>query len=379
MLRAALYCTALAALAACAAPGPMQPPLSRDELLSAATVFGALPQNQLLSPDDVFGIDEEMRSFVRLLTEDMTSPQVKLSKLLNGMEERGLFALDYATDETLTVRETFDERRGNCLSFTMLFVVLAREAGLRATYQMVDVPPAWSSDADLLVLTNHINAVIKTPVGPHYTVDFNITEFKGHYDSHEVSDNYALALFYSNLGVEALVNKDHATSFLYLKAAIDTYPEISGAWVNLGLLYSRRGLYERAESAYLHALAENPRNRSAMTNLAGLYTTTGNEQLADAYRKRVRHYQQRNPYYHYALAYAAYQEQRFADALELLDGAIRLKGNEHQFYFLEGLTHEALGQKRNAEHSFLRAKKHAELGELKEQYDSRIQALAQRL
>ena len=47
-----------------------------------------------------------------------------------------MFSLDYS-EVTRTASATFHERQGNCLSFTMLFVGLARAAGLTATYQSV--------------------------------------------------------------------------------------------------------------------------------------------------------------------------------------------------------------------------------------------------
>jgi tetratricopeptide (TPR) repeat protein len=292
------------------------------------------------------------------------------------MRERGLFSLDYSADVTHTARETFYTRQGNCLSFTILFVALAREAGLPVRYQMVDIPPIWSSKSEFIVLNNHINALIKTELQPSYVVDFNIEEFKGNYDTQEVNDSYALALFYSNLGVEALMAQDYETSFVYLSSAIRAYPRIPGPWVNLGLLYSRRGLYEYAESAYLNALDIDPRNRSALTDLAALYSAMGDEERAQAYRDRIRSYQQRNPYYHYALAQDAYQASRYTDALKLVAEAIKLKRNEHQFYFLQGLAYFRLGQRRDAENSFVQAKKYAELGETISLYDAKIEALS---
>ena len=66
--------------------------------------------------------------------------------LIEAMEERGMFSLEYA-EVTRTASGTFHDRQGNCLSFTMLFVALARAAGsARRRYQSVEVPPTWSYD-----------------------------------------------------------------------------------------------------------------------------------------------------------------------------------------------------------------------------------------
>jgi Flp pilus assembly protein TadD len=206
--------------------------------------------------------------------------------------------------------------------------------------------------------------------------DFNIVDQKGNYKTREVSDRYALALFYSNVGVDALLAGDYATSFVQLKAAIEAFPKIPGPWVNLGLLYARQGLHAQAEAAYLHALEADAGNRSALTNLASLYITIGDKQRADIYRERIRRYQERNPYYHYSRAQRAYESEQYRASLELLDVALRLKRDEHQFYFLQALAHYRLGERQQAERSLLRAKEHAHFAEIKARYEAGIETLA---
>jgi Flp pilus assembly protein TadD len=257
----------------------------------------------------------------------------------------------------------------------MLFVALAREANLNVSYQMVDIPPFWSADSDVIMLNNHVNAFIDGSLDQDYVVDFNVADFKGNYESREVTDGYALALYYSNLGAESLVAEDYERSFAELRAAITAYPEIPGPWVNLGVLYSRRGLLDHAEASYLHALAADRENRSALTNLVSLYESRGEDERAEVYRKEVRAYQQRNPYYHYFLAQQAYGEQRFEDALELADRAIRLKRDEHQFYFLQALAYHGLGRTEDAERSLVEARDSAQFAEIRDRYDSKLEAL----
>jgi Flp pilus assembly protein TadD len=375
MSRFLLVCALLIAAADCFAARAARPALPQDELLQATALFGSPVAQEPLAAEAVLAIDEEMRAFVSEQVDGIANPEAKLRRLLAGMRDRGLFALDYTGTTTRTVRETFHEQEGNCLSATMLFVALAREAGLRVSYQMVDIPPIWSSDSDVVMLNDHINALVESAYRPDYAVDFNLVDTKGNYETRKVSDGYALSLFYSNLGAESLIDEDYARSFVELRAAIVAYPQIPGPWVNLGVLYSRRGLVAHAESAYLHALAADPRNRSALTNLASLYASSGDDARADVYRKRIRSYQQRNPYYHYSLAQRAYQERRFAAALDMLDTAIRLKRDEHQFYFLKALAYYGLGRRLDAERSLVEARESVASAEIRERYNSKIEAL----
>jgi Flp pilus assembly protein TadD len=270
------------------------------------------------------------------------------------LEQRGMFSLEYA-EVTRTASETFHQRQGNCLSFTMLFVGLARAAGLSAIYQSVEVPPMWSNDGQV-VIASHVNAVVRMGGGRDTIVDFNTGAAQDDQHSRRVDDSYALSLFYTNLGAEALLRAEHAASLVYLREAARVHSDIAGIWVNLGVLYARHGRYEHAEAAYLRALAVDAREQSALVNLALVYDALGEPKLAALFRERVRTYRERNPYYHYALATRAYEQQQFGTALTSVRRALRLKSDEHEFYTLRGQALTALGRARDAQNSFARAR-----------------------
>jgi Flp pilus assembly protein TadD len=340
---------------------PGRPALDQAELLSAATLGVATPIDPPISRAAVFEIDDSMRAFVSDQIGRAVQERVKLLRLLDGMRTNGLLSLDYTTASTYTPRVTFYERQGNCISATMLFIVLAREAGLDVAYQLVDVPPTWSDEPDIVVVASHVNAVVKSRSGDwDYVVDFNGTGDVSQYRSREIDDDEVLALFYNNLGAEALIRKEHDLSFQYFRAAIDLEPRISSVWSNIGVLYARLGFSQHAEAAYLQALAASQRNRSALTNLAHFYAARGDQETAALYREQVRRYQERNPYYHYAIAERAYQEERFADALAAVRRAIRLKPDEQRFHELRGLASLEIGRESEAERSFARANMYAE-------------------
>jgi Flp pilus assembly protein TadD len=359
MLRATLL-TVLLLTAASAAAGPRRPALE-DAILTSGAAFG-LPANVRVptSREAVFGLDEDMQAFVAEATEGSSEPITRLKRLLAAMTELGLFSLDYSLNTTLTAGATFRNRRGNCLSFTLLFITLARAAGLDASYQIVDVPPQWSDENDLIVIGRHIDALIELPHNSEYVVDFNEAQFETSYPRRVVTDDHALALFYNNVGAEALIRRDYTRSFLYFRAAVGVDERLSAAWANLGLLYRRIGRATLAEAAYRKALAVDSRNGSALTNLATLYTELGETELAAEYRDRVHRYQLANPYYHFLRAKQAYGGQRFDDAVHQLHDAIRLKRDEPRFYTLQGLAYAQLGRDREAQKSFRRAKEYAD-------------------
>jgi Flp pilus assembly protein TadD len=356
MARASLLgVVVLLATAAFAAPASGQAAFDETELVSGAVLALETAAQSFVMPstEDAFELDAAMQAFVAPFTA-IRDPRQRMLALIDGMDDIGMFSLDYA-EVTRTAKETFHDRQGNCLSFTMLFIGLARAAGLTATYQSVQVPPTWSNDGQV-VIASHVNAVVRTGRGDETVVDFNIRAARTDAHSRRVSDEYALGLFYTNLGAEALLRSDHAATLAYLREAARVHAEIAGLWVNLGVLYARYGRFEHAEAAYLRALEIDDHEQSALANLVIAYEALGEAQLAADYREQVQSYRERNPYYHYGLASRAYEQKQFADALMLLRRALRLKNDEHEFYALRGQALTALGRSRDARHSFDRAR-----------------------
>jgi Flp pilus assembly protein TadD len=357
-MRASLFFIGVVvSIAACTASSPRRSEISEAQLLSA-DVLGpdfAAAAAPVVSIGDARALDDEMLDFARRIggTGDMS---VQVDQLLDAMKRRGLFSLDYKDVGTHTVSETFHERRGNCLSFTMLFVELARSVGLRARFRLVDVPPRWSHDTDLVVIANHVNAIVESRFHNDLVVDFNTIDFRGDYPTHVIDDDYAAALYYTNLGAEALLKRDFPSSFALLREAVRFHSDMPGPWVNLGVLYGRLGRYEYAEAAYLRALEADHGDRSAISNLVGVYTALGDTARADEYREQARRYRELNPYYHYSQAQTAYSENRLGDALGELRNAIRLKDDDGEFYTLRGMVLTALGHDADAAKNFAHAR-----------------------
>ncbi len=222
MHRWALIVVSSLVLAGCANAGPRgpAPDISEQELLSGVALFG-----EVLATDDIrdprmFELDDDMRAFVAEHVDGTRAAGQRMRRLLSGMIETGLMSLNYDDVSTKTARETFHDRVGNCISFTSLFVALAREADLDVAFQTVEVPPIWYADSDLVIRNNHVNAVVKQNFESRVIVDFNVTELKGNYETHEVSDDYALSLYYNNIAMAALRAGDNRESFRLLRKSI---------------------------------------------------------------------------------------------------------------------------------------------------------------
>lgn len=363
---------------ACAGPGLKDDTVSVTErsLLSGEALFGKAVETTSISDPGMFVLDDEMRAFVAEHVDGTRAARERMRRLLSAMIESGLMSLDYDDAKTKTARQTFHDRVGNCMSFTALFVALAREAKLDVTFQTVEVPPIWYADSDLVILNNHVNALVKQNFGSRVVVDFNVTELKGEYETHEVSDEYALALYFNNVAMDALRHGNLEQSFRLLKKSIETYPDIAGNWANLGVIYSRSEEDDYAIAAYHKALDLDDRHRPSLTNLASIYKSRGDSERAEYYARQVRRYQDQNPYYHYYNALAAYNNGNLEVAEERLTRAIELKDTEHKFYQLQGLIAERHGDRKMALESFEQALDLAVYSDARRIYDNKISVLS---
>lgn len=358
---------------------PLAPVLSGqigpDEVLAGRPFIGDGPiLPVVVDTSDILAVDDDMRRFIDEFVGRQDRRQLRLEQLVRAIISDGSFGLEY-DDSTRTAAGTFATRSGNCLSFTNMFVAMARDVGLDVRYQEVDIPPDWSLRGDTYVLNRHVNVNIRLAGDREHIVDFNIDDFRSTYNRRRISDERAFAHYFSNKGVEQMQSGTQVEAFAMFRAAIDLDPDLAPAWSNLAALYNRIGEPAYAEAAYLEALRLEPRQLVSMSNLSRLYEAQGNDQLAAYYRDRVRNHRQRNPYYRYHLARQAFLERDYDAAISNLEFAIRLKEWEDSFYFLLGLSYLQKGDEQRARKWLNKAEEVAKNDALKRNYQSKIDLL----
>jgi tetratricopeptide (TPR) repeat protein len=362
---AAGLCVLTALLAGCAGQvaGPAHPAWSPD-LLSGERLFGE-PVDPALAPDAEIAVaDEQMRASVARWLGDAEVPLTRFRLLMQGLTIDGYFAADrYDPNRTLTAAEAFRAQAGNCLSYTNMFVALAREAGLDAVYQVVDVPPSWGVDSGFLLRYTHVNVLLRgVRIRPTQdalvTVDFNDVQPDPEHGRRLVSDEYARALFYGNLAMDLLVEGELKESFALLRRAIEIEPRNADFWVNLGALYRTRADFTSAIEAFGVALKLDPRNRTAIAGLARSHADAGHAELAAEYEARARDYLEENPWYHLAIAQEAYVRGEDARALAAVERAVRLKPRSGRMHFMKALVLERQGDLEAAMESYRLARRY---------------------
>ena len=368
-----LVLVAVLALAACSSSYRSDPGVAAlEQNLLDGSVFG-VAADAAPPAVDLTALDDEMRAFLEERAPLDLSKQQKVRRILRGLLEGGL-QLEYHNFHTFTAQETFHSREGNCMSFTNLFIALAREAGLKVSYQEVEVPPSWGSQSGSWLYSKHINALV-TMQDYDQVVDFNLDNFDNDYPRYRISDRAALARYHNNMGVHGMGQQAYPGAFLHFRAALQLEPETSFFWTNLGSLYRRAGELSLAEQAYLHAIAIDG-EPAAMSNLARHYQQQGDFERARYYEEQVTEFRRQNPFYLYQLARQAYNAADYEEARALLQRAIRFNDQEDRFFQLLGLSHLQLGEVAAAERRFRQAAELADSEDDKARYQRKLDLLA---
>jgi Flp pilus assembly protein TadD len=295
-----------------------------------------------------------MKRFIRnYAPEDMANGR-KAWNLAYATLDPMLLNFNYDSSLTLTAADTFDRRTGNCLGFSGMFIAMAREAGLKAWFQEVKVPPEWTSVNETLLVSMHVNAVVQH-ARSEIVVDVTGAKRTEWVRIRKLSDAEAEAQYYNNHGADALVESDLARAFAYMVKAIRIAPDTSYIWSNLGVVYSRNGQLEDAKQAYYTALEINPAETVALNNLHRIYVEEGDLVRAEKLSKKVERHRRKNPYYLYHLSARAVEEQRYDAAIKLLNRAIKMNDVVYQFHYALARSLFLSGDNKAAQRSLNRA------------------------
>jgi Flp pilus assembly protein TadD len=304
---------------------------------------------------DVLAVSPEMEEFLERYVLPYQSLSMRRYLLDLAVTQAGELDFEYDASQTLTAQESFASRSGNCIAFANMLIALARRSGLQANYQEVTLQPEWFSEKDTILVANHINVVLRsewrTFVRDVSGLDFKTTSYQK-----TLSDTEAKALYYGNLGAEALLENDLPTAYAYTVKAIETAPSRGDAWSNLGVILLRNGQPREAEQAYKRAMDVDSEAYSAMNNLYALYEREGNFTEGQRMKVKVERYRLKNPYYLLMLSNEALAQERFDESAKLLKRAIKKRDNDHRLHFALAKTQYLSGATDDAQNSLTRAR-----------------------
>ncbi len=347
-------------------------------LLATSTVAPAPPvaaPPPLPTPAEVMAIPAEAREELRRRITDTTyAPEKRLQKLVELVFEQNGVGLQYDTEATLTVAETWRQRRANCLSFTLLFVALAREIGLEANMQEVGQVVTWYQEQGMIFNAGHVNVGMRVE-GRRATLDLDSNVLYDRRGPRQISDQRALAHFYNNRGAEQLAAQDPDGARRYFLMALAMDARFVAAWSNLGVLDARRDDVAAAARDFDTALSINPAHAPSLHNATRLYERIGDTRRAAQLLRRLEHTRQRDPFYQFMQGVAAERSGDYALAVDYYRHAVRLHNSAHQFHFGLARAYFLSGNNRLAEREMSKARALGGSDQTRAVYQSKLDAI----
>lgn len=301
-------------------------------------------------PDvDLLALTPEIRDYLSEHVPQRASDWDKVQRLQTLLFDEEYLNIQYRDSATLTAAETFEAGYANCLALINLYIGMARHVGLDAQYQTAQIRPRWNRRGELVVLSEHVNALGELGGGRQYIMDFTPSVLLQPDSAEVIPDYSAQAMYFNNLGVEALIEGDAETALQRFRYALAVDPDLSMAWNNIGSALNRLDSPRLAEYAYKKAFDLNYRSTTAINNLARHYSRRGDDDQAATYRRALDRVNRANPYYHYVRGSVALEQEYYEEARGHFRQAIRRKEDEPDFYYALGMTLEELGQQEEAE------------------------------
>ena len=307
-------------------------------------------------------LDADMRAWVHGKVPDSLATEERLERLLAALLGTDGLALQYEASTTTTAREAFASRRANCLTFTSLFVGMAREVGVPVFYLEVGDVEKFEREGNLVVESGHVTA------GYGSGSLFRILEFtpvaKPNYRIlHRLPDLTAVALYHSNRGAELLKAGKNQEALGWLRTATRIDPDLARGWINLGVALRRTGDAKGAEAAYRKALETDAGAVAAYQNLAALLFTAGRAGEGDELMALSGKLDIHNPFNYLALGDVALSHGRTEEARRFYRKAQRLPGATGEAEAALGQLALAAGDRGEARRWLRKAAAHAATNE----------------
>jgi tetratricopeptide (TPR) repeat protein len=282
----------------------------RPASITAATMIRE-GRAQGIDLDDPLQIDAEMIEQVDAAVGHHGTQEERLRYLHRYLSDAGYVNFQYLPERSLTAREAFRERRGDCIAYTNLFLALARQIGIRAYFVHVNQVKNYYERDGWSFTSSHV--AVGAGVGPNAVIiDFarEVSDWwLSVYDT--IEDSAALALFYNNVAVQRMVEgqrpeAEHLFRFLLARA-----PEVPELYNNLGVLLNRDHRHAEALTFLEAGMERFPTYEPFFTNALTSARGAGRSDLVRTLEKKGKSVEQADPFFLFAKGMSFFQDAHF--------------------------------------------------------------------
>ena len=331
-------------LAACASPPPMPPveSLFDDSVFEAASAPIDRAAALALSP--------AMRAYLAARLPHRSAGGDRRKLLIDALYS-GDLRLEYDAAVTRTAAEAFDARSGNCLALVLMTAAFAKELGLTVRYQTVIGDDAWDRADGLYIAIGHVNLVLEPPREPGgfvvssaatMVVDFVPPRNANRLRTRPIDERTVVAMFLNNRAVESLVQGRPGDAYRWAREAIRTDPELTSAYLTLGVVYRQARRADLADAALRRVTDREPDNLHALSNRVAVLRDLGRTAEAEALAQRVARLEPHPPFSYFHEGQAALREGRYEAARRLFAKEVERAPYHHEFEYWLAVSHAQL-------------------------------------
>jgi tetratricopeptide (TPR) repeat protein len=304
----------------------------------------------------LFRLDPELLRQLQSPTFKRQPSQQRLQALLTlifGPERKDF---RYAIHST-PAAETWQARRGDCLSLTILTYAAARAANLVAQMQEVEVPPQYDRRGGYDHVGRHVNLLLRVPQGVpaedplrvrDVVIDFEpVLQLRGR-KGVPLTDDAILARYYNNRGVEYLDAGDRNAAYAHFRAAIEADRTFAAGYGNLAVLYRSAGLVLDTEALLRQALQLGDEPGAALYSLHELLREQGRSAEARDVATRLEAKRESEPYYWIGLGLRYLEEGEAGRAAAALERARDMTSGFGEVHRYLALAYWRLGKSAKA-------------------------------
>ena len=328
---------------------------------------------EALAPDiDPLTLTPEMKAFVDARIGGRQTRRARLLSLQRAIfdPEEGL-GIAYGSAATHTAAGTFETRSGNCLSFTLLFVSLARYVGLEAYFIEVDEVTGWSQRGEIGLSHWHMYVEVEVD-SSKVPVDFLPWTERRYRSSQRISEARVRAHYHNNLGANFVAAGQPEVALSHFRRALVLDSSFNPARVNMAVALRRMDRDDEAEQLLLRVLRSESSNAVAAANLATLYLEGGRPGDAAKWLAQRDRFLNRNPFHHFRLGMRAFDRGDYKQARNHFKKAISRQPDEGVFFEQLAEAQIKLGATRKARSNLRRALDLTEIPERRRALEERL-------
>lgn len=354
-IRSVAVMTGAIALAGCAAP-PVVAPLAAAELWQD-DAFHYRADRVPETRRTLFELDASTLESLKAGDKRSYETEQRLELLLSQLYSKHGIRLSYSSGHTTGAAQTWNDKRGDCLSLTIMVYSAAQSLGIPAQMQEVQVPLAVDRHGGIDFINGHVNVYVRTNSrvsvnGRDFdsrgvVIDFDLQPGSRNIGN-ELNEDAILARYYNNRATEFLVLKDTDNAYAYYKAAIQADPQFAPVYANLAQLYHRSGMTAPAEQLLRHALALKGDSYAPLRAMQELLSAQGRNVEAQNFAGRLRKLQDEDPYYWLGLGLDALRRARYGEAVDTLEHAAKLTTGFQEIHYHLALAYLRNGQRDKA-------------------------------